>query len=352
MKRMKSKIPVMAAAVIISLAGILTAGGCSGGEKLYIYNWTYYTPPTVIEKFEKEYNVKVIYDEFASNEEMFAKIQAGGAGYDLVFPSEDYVLIMSRLGMLEKLDKSLLSNLGNVDERVLAETIADPGMEFSVPYYWGAAGILVNTSKVPNFEKNWSIFGRQDLKGRMTMLDDMREVLGAALVTLGYSLNTKNPAEVAEAQSVVNNSWKPNLVKFDAEAFGKGYAQGDFWVVHGYPEVVFEEIAGDEELVKNTVFFIPPEGGPAYIDSMCILKGAKNIELAHKFIDFIHRPEIYAEFTDAFGFPASANSKAAPYKKVKPMYVVEDLAGTELKEDLGETLEVYNAAWETIKVGL
>jgi spermidine/putrescine transport system substrate-binding protein len=357
MKKMENEISLIArtalAVVIgmIAFGGCATLGGCEAKEKLYLYNWTYYTPPTVIKKFEKEFGVKVIYDVFASNEEMFAKLQAGGSGYDLVIPSEDYVLIMIRLGMFEPIDKSLIPNLANVDPRVLEATIADKEMNYSVPYYWGASGITVNTAKVPNFEKSWSIFERADLGGRMTMLDDMRDVMGAALAYLGYSLNTKNPDEVAQARDLVNNKWKPNLVKFDAEAFGKGYAQGDFWVVHGYAEVVNEEIAEDDEMLKNTVFFIPKEGGPAYIDSMCILKGANNIELAHKFINFIHRPQIYAEFTDAFQFPPTANSKAAPFKKKKSLYEADALIGTELKEDLGEYLEMYNEAWEAIKVG-
>ena len=341
---------------IIFLTGIIACFvmliACSAKEKLYVYNWTYYTPPSVIEKFEKEYGVKIIYDEFASNEEMFAKLQAGGSGYDLIFPSGDYVSIMVNLGMLERIDKSLMKNLVNVNPEVLKRTTYDPNMEYSVPYYWGAAGVIVNTAKVPVYEKSWSIFTRQDLKGRMVMLDDIREILGNACAFLGYSVNTTNPRELAEARDLVINSWKPNLVKFDAEAFGKGYAQGDFWVVHGYPEVVFEEIEGNEELIKNTAFFIPPEGGSAYIDSMCILKGAKNIETAHKFIDFIHRPDIYAEFTDFFGFPSSANSKAGALKKEPTLYDVEDILNTELKDDLGEALEMYNAAWEMIKVGL
>jgi spermidine/putrescine transport system substrate-binding protein len=352
------KIPVLAAAAIIGMA---VAGGCSGdsdsapgggsSDRLYLYNWTYYTPDSVIEKFEAEYGVDVIYDEFDSNEAMYAKLQAGGSGYDIIFPSQDYVSIMIKQGMLERIDKSKLSNLGNVDPIVLEKTLFDPNMEYSVPYYWGAAGITVNISKVPNFERSWSIFSRQDLRGRMTMLDDMREVLGDALVSLGYSVNTKDQGELDRALALVNNTWKPNLTKFDAEAFGKGYANGDFWVVQGYAEVVYEEIAGDEELLKNTVFFIPPEGGPAYIDYMCIYKGAKNIDLAHKFIDFIHRPEIYAEFCDYFSFPATANQAARSFIKGDPLYTAESLVNTELKDDLGEALEMYNAAWETIKVG-
>ncbi|MDR2101208.1 MAG: extracellular solute-binding protein [Treponema sp.] len=341
---------VLLAALVFPAAGF--GGGKSDPNTLYIYNWTYYTPDSVIEKFEKEYNVTVVYDEFASNEDMYAKIKAGGSGYDIVFPSGDYVSIMIHQNMLEKIDKTKLSNLKNIDPLVLQKATYDSNMEYSVPYYFGAAGIAVNTARVPQFERDWSIFGRSDLKDRMTMLDDMREVMGDALVHLGYSVNTKNPAHIAAAKDLINNSWKPNLVKFDAEAFGKGYANGDFWVVQGYAEVVYEEIADNEQLKKDTVFFIPAQGGPAYIDSMCILKGAKHIDLAHKFIDFIHRPEIYAEFADAFGFPATANIPARQHKKETPYYTAEELVNTELKDDLGEALELYNDAWfNSIRVG-
>jgi spermidine/putrescine transport system substrate-binding protein len=329
---------------------IVNITSCSD-NKLHLYNWSYYTPDSVIKQFEKEHNVRVIIDEFASNEEMYTKLKSGGSGYDIVFPSQDYVSIMIRQGMFEKIDKSLIPNLINIDPEILAKTTYDQNMEYSVPYYWGASGILVNTGKVPVYEESWSIFERTDLRGRMTMLDDMREVMGEALSHLGYSVNTKNPNEIEEAKNYINISWKPNLVKFDADAFGKGYANGEFWVVHGYAEVVYEEIAGDEELIKNTKFFLPP-GSAGYIDSMCILKGSKNIELAHKFIDFIHRPEIYAEFCDDFGFPATVNIPARQYIEGPTWYTVDDILSMELKYDLSDALELYNNAWfNSIRTG-
>ena len=342
---MKRNIIFLAAAAALLMPAMVFGGGGSAKNRLYIYNWTYYTPESVIEKFEKEYGVQVIYDEFASNEDMYAKLKAGGSGYDIVFPSGDYVSIMIQQNMLEKIDRSKIPNLKNIDPVVLQKATYDPNMAYSVPYYFGAAGITVNTAKVPNFERSWSIFGREDLRNRMTMLDDMREVMGDALAFLGYSVNTKDPAQIEEAKNLINGTWKPNLTKFDAEAFGKGYANGDFWVVQGYAEVVFEEIAGNPQLMKDTVFFIPKEGGPAYIDSLCILKGSKNVELAHKFIDFIHRPDIYAEFVDSFGFPATANIPARQRKTGDSWYSAEDLAGTELKDDLGPALDRYNEAW-------
>ena len=320
------------------------AGGRSAKNRLYIYNWSYYTPESVIKKFEKENNVRVILDEYASNEEMYTKLKSGGAGYDLVFPSQDYVSIMIHQEMLEKIDKSLIPNLKNIDPAVLKKATYDPNMEYSVPYYWGVAGIIVNAAKVPDYEESWSIFARSDLRGRMTMLDDMREVMGAALAYLGYSLNSKNPAEIEAARILINSQWKPNLTKFDSETFGKGYANGEFWVVHCYAEMVYEEILDDEQLLKDTKFFIPPQAGTAYIDSMCILKGAKQKDLAHKFINFIHRPEIYAEFCDAFGFPATVNVPARRYIEGPTWYRPEDVVDAELKYDLREALELNNDA--------
>jgi spermidine/putrescine transport system substrate-binding protein len=256
---------------------------------------------------------------------------------------------MIKQKMLEKIDHSKLSNLKNIDPLVLQKATYDPAMQYSIPYYFGAAGIAVNTAKVPNFDRTWAIFARSDLRDHMTMMDDMREVMGDALTHLGYSVNTVNPAEINAARDLINQAWKPNLVKFDAEAFGAGFANGDFWVVQGYAEMVYEKIS--EEQRKDTVFFIPPEGGPAYIDSMCILKGAKHKDLALKFIDFIHRPEIYAEFVDFFGFPATVNVPARQLKTGDAWYSAEDLVKMELKEDVGEGLALYDEAWRSIRMG-
>jgi len=344
---LKRNIVFLAAAAIL----VIAAGSCKSRDKLSIYNWSYYTPESVIEKFEKEYDVRIVYDEFASNEEMYAKLKAGGAGYDIVFPSQDYVSIMINQQMLEKLDKSMLPNLKNIDATLLQKAVYDPNMDYSVPYFWGAAGIIVNTARVPYYERDWSIFAREDLKGRMTMLDDMREVLGGALAFLGYSVNSKNPVEIEAAKNLINSRWKPNLAKFDSESFGKGYANGEFWVVHGFAEVVYEEIADNEQLLNDTVFFLS-HTGPAYIDNMCILKTSRQKELAHKFIDFIHRPEIYAEFCDEFGFPATANVPARQFKEGSSMYQIEDLVNRELMDDLDEALNLFNDAWfNSIRVG-
>ncbi|MHB9151106.1 MAG: extracellular solute-binding protein [Spirochaetales bacterium] len=338
---------------LLLLTLTLMFGGCSkdaqSTKKLYIFNWTYYTPDSVIQKFEKEYGVDVVYDSFASNEEMFAKLKAGGANYDLCFPSGDYVSIMIKEKMLQKIDHKALKNYANVAPEVLAQCDFDPGNEYSIPYYMGAAGVAVNKTKVANYDKSWSIFSRKDLSGKMIMLDDMREVMGDALKYLGYSVNSINDAEIAKARDLINSSWKPNLLKFDAEAFAKNFAAGEVWVAQGYAESIYAEL--DQSRWGEVDFFIPKEGGPSYIDSMVILKNSKNKDMAMKFIDFIHRPEIYAEFCDAFGFPATANTPARALKKGPEYYTAASLEPCELKKDVGADLEKYNAAWQEIKVG-
>ena len=332
-------------AAFFSVMAIVALAGCDERPVLRVYGWTYYVPESIIADFEKEYGVKVTKDYYASNEEMLARVQAGGVNYDVLFPSVDFVTILVQLDKLERLDHTLFENMGNIDPEVLVKIVADPEMEFSVPFFYGAAGILVNTALVPEFERSWSIFAREDLKGRMTMLDDTRETMGGALAHLGHSVNSTDPEHIRQARDLINRSWRPNLQKFDSDAFGIGFANGNFSVVHGYPEGVFEEIAGNARLIADTVFFIPDEGGPAYIDSMVILGNSRNVELAHKFIDFIHRPEIYAEFVDTFNFPASVNVPARLLTTAVPMFTVEELYWTELVHDAGPAFNYFSDAW-------
>jgi spermidine/putrescine transport system substrate-binding protein len=336
------------------LSALFFLSGCQSNEKsptvkqkLYIYNWTYYIPDAVVKEFEQRFNVSVVYDMYASNEEMFAKLKAGGTGYDLVFPSGDYVSIMAREGMIDSIDKSKIPNFSLLDSVIVSKITFDPGCKFSVPYILGAAGVTVNKNKVSESEKSWNLFNRADLKGRMTLLDDMREVLGAALKTLGYSVNTTNSEELQKAKELVLK-WRENIVKFDAEAFAKGFAAGEFWVVHGYAENVFLEL--DSSMRKNVEFFIPKEGSAMYMDNMVILKDANNKELAYTFINFIHEPQVYAKIVDFLMLP-SINVEARQLRKVKPNYDIADLANSEFKEDLGANLEIYNKIWQEIRVG-
>jgi spermidine/putrescine transport system substrate-binding protein len=348
MKKTHNTTLLLLAVGMLALAAGFSGCKKSDGKTLYLYNWTYYTPDSVIAKFEAEFGVKVVYDDYASNEDMYAKLKAGGSGYDIIIPSGDYVSIMKSQDMLEKINISKVPNVKYIRPETLVKATYDPSMEYSVPYYMGAAGVAVNKEKVAQFEESWNIFARKDLAGRMSMMDDMREVLGDALAYLGYSVNTKNPEELEKALELVNKEWKPNLVKFDAEGFAKSFASGEFWVVQGYAEAIYAEVP--KEMWEKVAFFIPKsEGGPMYLDSMCIPKNAPNVELAHKFINFILRPDIYAEFLDTFGFPSTIHIEAAALQKVTPYYTADALENCELKEDLGADLEAYNQIWQKIR---
>ena len=336
--------------IVVTLSCLIVFTACRDTRDavLYLYNWTYYTPDSVIQAFEKKYNVKVVYDDFASNEDMFAKLMAGSKGYDLVIPSADYVSIMIKLNMLEAVDISKIPNIRYLRPEVLNRIDYDPNMKFSVPYYMGAAGIAVNTKEVPDYERSWNIFERADLKNRMTMMDDMREVLGAALGFLGYEPNSTNPDELEQAYRLIQNNWKPNLVKFDADGFAKSFASGDFLVVQGYAESIFSEL--QDEQAQYVDFFIPQDVHSAlYIDSFCIPKGAPHPELAHAFINFMLEPTVYAEFLDTFGFPSTIHREAGFYQKKRPRYALDDLNDCILKKDLDINLELYNNYWQRIR---
>lgn len=322
---------------------------CKEENEVYLYNWTYYTPDEVLRDFEKEFNCTVKVDSYASNEEMYAKLRAGAKGYDIVVPSQDYCSIMIKQGMFRELDQSKMTNKSHINPLIFEKADYDPQMKYCVPYYLGAAGIAVNKTKVStDYEKTWNIFADKQFAGHATMMDDMREVIGDALTTLGYSINTVNQNELKEASDYIIKNWKPNLVKFDAEGFGKSFASGDFWLCQGYAEVVFGEVPEDkwEETID---FFIPAEGGPSYLDSMCILKDAPHYDLANEFVNYIHRPEVYAKFLDAFHFPCFVNKDAAQYMTTKAMYEADQMSNCVLKEDLGEDLDKYNELWQEIR---
>lgn len=338
---------------LVALCAVFLSGCAKSSDKsgkLYLYNWTYYNPESLIKKFEQETGYTVVIDNFSSNEEMFAKVMAGGSkGYDLIFPSSDYTSIMIKLGKVQKLDHSKLPNLKYVNPIISEKAPYDPNMEYSVPYFMGSSGIAVNKDKAPaDYVRDWSIFGDTRMAGRMSMLDDMREVMAAGLKHLGYNANTTNDAELQEATDLIINEWKPNLVKFDSESFGKAFSQGEFWVAHSYPENIFAELPEDQW--DSIDFFIPEEGGMMYIDNMVIPNEAPNSEAALAFINFMHDPQNHAIFLEEFGFPPTTNTGAAEFMENDTFFFsAEDMIHSDNLDDLGEDLEKYNVLWQSIR---
>lgn len=333
------------------LAAVVGLASCEKKQTLNLYSWSYYTPTDVVKEFEKEFNCKVNVTDYDSNETMFNKLINGGArDFDIVVPSQDYVEIMLEKGMLQPIVQEKFTNRSKINPKVLEQVTYDPEMIYAVPYYFGAAGISVNKKKVQgDYERTWNIFADPRFKDHASVMDDYREVIGDALSYLGYSVCTKNDDELKAATDLIKNSWIPNIVKIDAEGFGKDFARGDLWLCQGYAEIVYGEVP-ESDWADTIDFFIPEDGGPSYLDSMCILKDSKNAELATEFINFIHRPENYAKFLDFFQFPCYVNLEAEPYMTKEPLYPVTVLENCELKNDLGDYLDNYFAAWEKIRI--
>lgn len=336
--------------LLFLLAPLLFIGCKEDPNLLYLYNWTYYLPEQLIEEFEQETGIEIRIANFASNEEMFSKVIAGGLkGFDLIVPTSDYTEIMIKLDLLEEINHDNIPNLKYLNSLVKEKAVYDHDQKWSVPYYMGASGIAVNTKLISDYPRDWSIFADPRFKKKSSLLDDMREVMGAALMSLGYSGNSTDPKELDEATDLIINEWKPNIVKFDAESFGKSFARGEFAIVHCYIENVFEELS--DEAKKNVDFFIPEEGGMMAIDNFVIPKGAKHKENAEKFINFFLEPEHFAVFLDEFGYPNTCNTEAQNYMTTTPYMDVDDMKNSEIISDIAEHLDLYNSRWEEIKYG-
>jgi len=313
-------------------------------KELRIYNWSYYIPENIIEDFEKEYNVKVNYDTFDSNEEMYENIRKNLKKPDIVFPSGDVIKLMQEKDLLHRLDKSKIPNFGNIDETILNKVGFDPGNKYSVPYMVGAAGIAVNTKYVSDYPKDYSIYELEKYQGKMMMLNDMREVIGAALSDLGYSVNSTNQTELEQAKQLAI-IWKKNISDYDAENFAMAFANEEVWIVQCYIENIMLEI--DEDQKKNIDFFIPKKGGTMYIDNMVILKDAKNKDMAHKFINYIHRPKVYANISDWLSLP-SLNKTAREYTNENKIYTQTEMQNCEFIESIDNAMEEYRRIWKEI----
>ncbi len=315
---------------------------------LHVYNWCDYLSEEVAAAFEEKYNCRVVQDIFDSNEMLEAKLKAGASDYDIVVPSSYAAGKMYEQGMLLKLDRSRLDCLKNLDPVVVAK-LPENALDYAVPYMMSYTGIAYLKSKVADFEPSWGMFERPDLKNRITLLNDYRETIGSALKYLGYSANSADPAQL-EAAARKALEWKANAAKFDNEQYKQGIASGEFYLVHGYVGDLLQvqEENDDIEIV------IPREGTQLSIDMLAIPAGAKNVDLAYAFLNFVHEPENAAKNTEEVLY-LCPNTPSYPLlsEEVRSNSCIfpdpATLARSELLFDLGDAQPLYNRLWETIK---
>ncbi len=335
----------------IILASLLLAATLGAAEKeIYIYNWSEYMPDSVIKQFTKETGIKVKYSTYDSNEAMYAKVKtAGGSSYDIIVPSTYFVNKMGREGMLEKIDTSKLKNYSNLDPKLLGKEF-DPKNEFSIPYLWGTTGISYNAKLVGETPiTSWADLWNAKFKNSELLNDDMREVFGIALKVLGHSANSTNAKEIEAAYNKLKELM-PNVKMFYSESQKQVYLNEEVSLGMNFNGEAFMASEENEDLK----YVYPKEGALVWIDSLVIPKGAKNIENAHLFLDFILRPEISKTISQEIGY-ASPNLKAVALldEKTKNNRIIyptdEDLKNSELQIDVGEALPVYEKYWEMLK---
>ncbi len=317
-------------------------------DEVNVFNWLTYIPEDVRAEFTEETGIALNYEEYDSNESMMAKLKAG-ARYDVAFPSGDFVPAMISENMLQEIDHTKVPNMSSIDTVVLELSQAfDPGNQYSIPYNIGTTGIVYWKDKIVNPEQSYSILANPELKGKIAIMDDVREVFGAALSYLGYSGNTLDSRELSEATNLIL-SWKANALKFDNEQMATLFANKEIWVALNYPENILAEV--DPEIAEQAGFFLPREGGIAYLDNMVILKNARNVENAHIFINFILRPENLARICDEYGYPG-ISSAANNLRNSTPFYTSDDLENHEIKMPLYDNVTLYTERWEgKIKIG-
>lgn len=334
----------------IVLSSILFVVSLFASEKvLYVYNWSEYMPNSVLENFTKETGIEVKYSTYDSNEAMYAKIKtAGNSGYDVIVPSTYFVNKMSKEGLLEKLDKSKLPNYKNLDTKLLSKPF-DPKNDYSIPYLWGSTGISYNASLVKEPIDSWANLWNVSYKNSVLLNDDMREVFGMALKILGYSGNSTNPKEIEQAYNKLKELL-PNVKMFYSESQKQVYLNEEVKLGMNFNGEGF--MANSEN--PDIKYIYPKEGALVWVDSLVIPKGAKNIENAHIFINYLLKPEVSKVISEEIGY-ASPNAKAVELldEKTKNNRMVypneEDLKNSEFQNDVGDALNVYEKYWEMLK---
>jgi spermidine/putrescine transport system substrate-binding protein len=271
---------------------------CRGGE-LHIYTWSDYIAPEVVLGFEKGLNCRVIIDTFDSNEAMYAKLKAGGTGYDLMTPTSYQIETMAQEKMIAEFDHSRIPNVRKNFDEAFENQIIDPSFKYNVPYAVTYGGFLYQKDAIPEDADvhTWSILGNPALRGRITLLDDIRETLGGALMFLGFSINSTNADELAAAaQKLIE--WRVNVRKFDAESYKTEVPSGATFLGHGYSTDATQVIVGDEEEGMeprdDIGFALPREGFSIAFDEFVLAAGSKRPDLAYAFINYIYEPEVAA----------------------------------------------------------
>lgn len=326
-------------------------------KELNIFVWTEYFPQDMLDCFELVYGIKLNRDEYSSNEEMYAKLSAGGTAYDLAQPTDYIVPLMIRQGLLQELDHAQLPNLKNIASGWLNLGF-DPGNKYSVPYLGGTDAIVVNTDTVENVPQSWADLWKPEYAGKIISIDDSRAVIGATLLTLGYDVNTTDPAQLEEAKAKLAEL-VPNIKVFDSDSPKTALIAGDVDLGIVWTGEAF--VANQENPAFQYIY--PTEGPILWQDNFVMVKDAAHADAAYAWLSYMMQGDVFWLTIRDFQY-TNPNTAALEYAKANQPEVYSAYADSPITnppadvianghgiQDVGEATVLYDDIWVEVKGG-
>jgi spermidine/putrescine transport system substrate-binding protein len=349
--------------LFLFFVGVIVPFGCTANNPnstqtpsanvLNVYNYSTYIDPAVITEFEQKFNAKVQYDTFESPDDLYAKMKAGNPGYDIVFPTDYLVTIMGKEGIIQPLNHNKIPNIKNIDEKFINPPF-DPDNKYSLPYQWGTMGLGYNLKKTGKELDSWQEIFNPKYKGRVAFTDEMRTMMGAILIYLGYDPNTTNPEELNKARDFIIEH-KDNIAAFAPDTGQVLLDQGQVDIAVEWSGDVFQVMEENPDLR----YVIPKEGTIIWVDTIAIPTGAPHQALAEQFINFLLKPDVSAKNSNfiKFGTPNKISVEKALINKNEldnPAIYPPPEVFKKLKfiQDVGETTRLYDEAWTEAKLGV
>ncbi|MGH1482322.1 MAG: ABC transporter substrate-binding protein [Geminicoccales bacterium] len=335
----------LATGFLVTLLAIPASAQAEG--QLNIYNWGDYINPEVLTRFTKDTGIEVTLDTYGTNEEMLAKIQAGATGYDIVFPSVHMRDIMQKLELLHDAKVNTLAGFENIDPAAKRSKV-DPESSYCLPYAWGAVGVFYNKEEAGEIESWDDFFALPDQGKKITMLDDLRETIGVALIKNGHSVNTADGDALKQAEAwLLERKDKVSAFSYDIVPLVQA---GDIAAAHWYVGATIYTLEEPDKLG----FVIPEEGATMYQEDICVLESAPNKESAIRFLEFYMQPEIAAlntvqQVNGTANVPARdlLPDELKTNPNTNPSAEVMDKL--QIFEDLGDDLRKYNRVWTKVR---
>lgn len=329
---------------------LLPALAFGARQEVYVFNWTEYIEPGVLKQFEKETGIRVRYSTYDSNEAMFAKLKlVKKAGYDVAFPSTYYVERMRKHGLIQPLDKAKLPNMKYINPKLMDQAY-DPGNAYSIPYMWGSSAIGINRKVInPKTVTSWNDLWNPRYKGRVLLMDDVREVFAMSLRSMGYSGNTTSKDEIRKAYEKLLKL-KASVKVFNSDSPAQPFLNSEVIIGQIWGGAVYQAQMENPDIVM----VYPREGAIFWADNMVIPKSARSVTNAHRFIDFMCRPDVAKRNCEFIGY-ATANLKAqqmldARTRNNKAVYPDDAVMKKgEFQADVGDAIVTYEKYWEMLK---